>query len=128
MRVAAGARRRPRALRPDAGRGDGLAVGARALKPLTLRAVFEVSRALPEVPVLASGGVSDGIDAVECLLAGAWAVQVGTATLIDPGAPSTVAKGIASYLKEKNLASPGDIRAASPRARPRTTPSTGGRP
>ncbi len=81
-----------------------------ALRPLTLRAVFEVARAMPEVPLVASGGVRTGNDAVECLLAGAWAVQVGTATLIDPDAPVAIAKGVAAYLKDKNLASPADVR------------------
>ncbi|MEX0984081.1 MAG: dihydroorotate dehydrogenase [Actinomycetota bacterium] len=81
-----------------------------ALKPLTLRAVFEVARALPGTPILASGGVRTGVDAVECLLAGAWAVQVGTATLIDPAAPVEVAQQIARYLKSKNVASPSDVR------------------
>jgi dihydroorotate dehydrogenase (NAD+) catalytic subunit len=81
-----------------------------ALRPLTLRAVFEVARAMPEVPLVASGGVRTGADAVECLLAGAWAVQVGTATLINPDAPVAIAKGVAAYLKDKNLASPADVR------------------
>ncbi len=45
------------------------------------------------------------------MLAGAWAVQVGTATLVDPAAPVTVAQGIVRYLKAKGLASPADVRA-----------------
>ena len=44
------------------------------------------------------------------LLAGAWAVQVGTATLIDPSAPVEVARGVSDYLKEKRFASPADLR------------------
>jgi dihydroorotate dehydrogenase (NAD+) catalytic subunit len=67
-------------------------------------------RAVPEVPVVAVGGVRSGEDAVECMLAGAWAVQVGTATLIDPAAPVSIAQGVARYLKAKNLASPADVR------------------
>ena len=82
-----------------------------ALKPLTTRAVFEVSRAMPDVPILAVGGVRNGIDAVELLLAGAWAVQVGTATLIDPSASRRDrARGVSNYLKEKRFASPADLR------------------
>ncbi|MGZ4149111.1 MAG: dihydroorotate dehydrogenase, partial [Actinomycetota bacterium] len=96
-------------LHPELGAVTGWLSGP-ALRPLTLRAVFEVARAMPEVPLIACGGVRTGADAVECLLAGAWAVQVGTATLIDPQAPVTIAKGIASYLKAKNLASPEDAR------------------
>lgn len=99
----------PAKLRPDLGGVTGWLSGP-ALLPLTLRAVFDVARAIPGVPILASGGVRDGDDAVACLLAGAWAVQLGTATLIDPSAPVQVAKGIARYLKAKNLASPADVR------------------
>ena len=81
-----------------------------ALKPVTLRAVFDVAQALPAVPVIASGGVRTGEDAVECLLAGAWAVQVGTATLTDPAAAVTVAQGIVRRLKTAGLASPAELR------------------
>lgn len=97
------------ALRPVLGGVTGRLAGP-VLKPLTLRAVFEVARAVPDVPLIASGGVMDGVDAVECMLAGASAVQVGTAVLIDPAAPVAVAQGIARYLKAKNLASPADVR------------------
>lgn len=96
-------------LRPSLGPVTGWLSGP-ALKPLTLRAVFDVARALPEVPLVAVGGVRSGVDAVEMLLAGAWAVQVGTATLIDPAAAVEVARGVALYLKEKRLASPADLR------------------
>jgi dihydroorotate dehydrogenase (NAD+) catalytic subunit len=98
-------------------------LGGPALKPLTLRAVLELSRALPDVPIMAAGGVRTGLDAVECLLAGASAVQVGTAMLLDPAAPVAIAQDIARYLSEKNLTSPADVRArlrlpvvAAPRA------------
>ena len=75
-----------------------------------MRAVFDVAQALPAVPVIASGGVRTGEDAVECLLAGAWAVQVGTATLTDPAAAVTVAQGIVRRLKTAGLASPAELR------------------
>ncbi len=57
------------------------------------------------------GGIRTGDDAVEAFLAGAWAVQVGTAALIDPAAPVSVAQGVVRYLKAKGLASPADVRA-----------------
>jgi dihydroorotate dehydrogenase (NAD+) catalytic subunit len=82
-----------------------------ALKPLTLRAVFEAARAVPEAPIIAVGGVRSAEDAVEMLLAGASAVQMGTAVLVDPAAPVDIARGIAGYLKAKGLASPEDLRA-----------------
>jgi dihydroorotate dehydrogenase (NAD+) catalytic subunit len=50
-------------------------------------------------------------DAIEMLLAGASAVQVGTAALVDPAAPVEIARGIAAYLKVKGLTSPLDLRA-----------------
>ncbi len=96
-------------LRPTLGPVVGWLSGP-AVKPLTTRAVFEVARAMPDTPIVAVGGVRSGDDAVEMLLAGAWAVQVGTATLIDPSAPVEVARGVSNYLKEKRFASPADLR------------------
>lgn len=81
-----------------------------ALKPLALAAVFQVARAMPEVPVMGVGGISTGQDAVEFLLAGAWAVQVGTAMLVNPAAPVEIARGILDYLRDKGMASPADLR------------------
>lgn len=97
------------ALRPELGPVTGWLSGP-VLKPLTLRAVFDVARALPRLPIVASGGIRSGEDAVEAMLAGAWAVQTGTATLIDPATPVAIAHGIVRYLKAKNLASPADVR------------------
>jgi dihydroorotate dehydrogenase (NAD+) catalytic subunit len=99
----------PERLRPGLGGVTGWLSGP-ALLPMTLRAVFDVSRAVPDTPVIAVGGIRTGEDAVEAFLAGAWAVQVGTATLIDPVAPVSVAQGIVRYLKAKGLATPADVR------------------
>lgn len=99
----------PSRLRPQLGAVTGWLSGP-AIRPLALRAIHEVAQRLPGVPILGSGGVRTGEDAVELLLAGAWAVQVGTATLVDPAAPVTIAQEIASYLRAKGLASPADIR------------------
>ena len=96
-------------LRPGLGGVTGWLSGP-ALLPMTLRSVFDVARAVPDVPVIAVGGIRSGEDAIEAFLAGAWAVQVGTATLIDPSAPVSVAQGIVRYLKAKGLASPVDLR------------------
>jgi dihydroorotate dehydrogenase (NAD+) catalytic subunit len=84
-----------------------------AVKPLTLRAVADVSRALPRMPIVASGGVRTAADAVEALLAGASAVQVGTAVLLDPIAPVTIAHGIAAELQHRGLATPAELRGAA---------------
>jgi dihydroorotate dehydrogenase (NAD+) catalytic subunit len=96
-------------LRPALGGVTGWMSGP-ALKPLTLRAVFEASRAVPDAPILAVGGVRTPDDAVEMLLAGASAVQAGTAVLIDPSAPVEIARGIAGYLRAKGLVSTADLR------------------
>jgi dihydroorotate dehydrogenase (NAD+) catalytic subunit len=96
-------------LRPALGAVTGWLSGP-AIKPMMLRAVFEVARAAPEVPIVAVGGIRSGEDAIEAMLAGAWAVQAGTAVLIDPDAPVGIAQGIVRYLKAKGLASPADIR------------------
>jgi dihydroorotate dehydrogenase (NAD+) catalytic subunit len=96
-------------LRPTLGPVTGWLSGP-ALKPQTLRAVFEVARAMPDVPIIAVGGVRSGRDAVDMLLAGAWAVQVGTATLVDPSAPVEIARGVALFLKEKRFSTPADLR------------------
>jgi dihydroorotate dehydrogenase (NAD+) catalytic subunit len=101
---------RPERLRPGLGGVTGWLSGP-ALLPMTLRAVFDVSRAVPDTPVIAVGGIRTGEDAVEAFLAGAWAVQVGTATLIDPAAPVSVAQGIVRYLRAKGLTTPADVRA-----------------
>jgi dihydroorotate dehydrogenase (NAD+) catalytic subunit len=100
----------PQRLRPGLGGVTGWLSGP-ALLPMTLRAVFEVARVVPDTPLIAVGGIRSGDDAVEAFLAGAWAVQVGTATLIDPAAPVSIAQGIVRYLKAKGLAAPSDLRA-----------------
>jgi dihydroorotate dehydrogenase (NAD+) catalytic subunit len=96
-------------LRPELGAVTGWLSGP-AIRPIALRAIHEVALALPEVPILGSGGVKTGEDAVEMLLAGAWAVQVGTAALVDPTAPVEVAAGITEYLKTKGFGSPEELR------------------
>ena len=62
-----------------------------AIKPITLRMVYQVAKALP-LPILGLGGIASGTDAVEYFLAGATAVQIGTANFHDPRAPSHVLK------------------------------------
>lgn len=86
------------------------ALSGPAIKPIALASVFQVAQALPDLPIMGVGGITTGEDAVEFLLAGAWAVQVGTAMLVNPAAPVEVAQGILRYLKDKGIASPGDLR------------------
>lgn len=101
------------ATRPALGTSAGWLSGP-ALKPMTLRAVAEVHRALPRMPLIASGGIRTADDAVEAMLAGASAVQVGTATLVDPAAPVDIAKGIVAELQRRAIASPADLCGAVP--------------
>jgi dihydroorotate dehydrogenase (NAD+) catalytic subunit len=86
------------------------ALSGPAIKPIALAAVYRVARALPNVPIMGVGGISTGRDAIEFLLAGAWAVQVGTAILLDPSAPIEIAREIVAYLKDKRIASPAELR------------------
>jgi len=69
-------------------RGGGLS--GPAIHPVALRAVHDVHQALPDLPIVGVGGVARGEDAAALLLAGACAVQVGTATFADPRAPLRV--------------------------------------
>jgi dihydroorotate dehydrogenase (NAD+) catalytic subunit len=75
----------PEARRPVLGSSGGGLSGP-AIAPIALRAVHDVSRAHPGVPIIGTGGVSTGVDAVRMLLAGATAVGVGTATFLEPRA------------------------------------------
>ena len=99
----------PQTFRPKLASGTGGLSGP-SLHPIAVRAVYEVTRALPAVPVMGVGGVSTAADAVELLLAGAWAVQVGTALFADPSAAIDVTLGIRSFLEEGDLASTADLR------------------
>jgi dihydroorotate dehydrogenase (NAD+) catalytic subunit len=68
-----------------------------AIHPVAVRVVHDVRRALPGLPIVGTGGVSTGLDAVELLLAGASAVGVGTATFADPRACWRVAEELAQW-------------------------------
>jgi dihydroorotate dehydrogenase (NAD+) catalytic subunit len=74
-----------------------------AIKPIALRLVWEASRAV-KIPVLGMGGIVTPEDAVEFLLAGATAVQVGTASFADPRATERLAKGLESWCKSHDVA------------------------
>jgi dihydroorotate dehydrogenase (NAD+) catalytic subunit len=72
------------------------------LKPVSLRCVYEVSRALPSSPIVGCGGVNSGSDVVEYLLAGASAVAIGTALLADPRAGSRIARELRHELDRRD--------------------------
>jgi len=75
-----------------------------AIKPVALRMVWQVARCI-KIPVIGIGGITTPADALEFLMAGACAVQVGTASLVDPVACSRVLSGIVDFMAENNYQS-----------------------
>ncbi len=90
------------------GAGGGGLSGA-AIHPVAVRAVHDVHAALPDLPIVGVGGVSDGETAAELLLAGASAVQVGTATFADPRAGADVLAGLARWCASAGVHHVGDV-------------------
>jgi len=82
--------------RPLLGGGGG-GVSGPAIHPVAVRTVYDVYSALPDLPIVGVGGVVDGPTAVELLLAGAAAVQVGTASFADPRAVGAVLEGVGQW-------------------------------
>ncbi|MGA9278473.1 MAG: dihydroorotate dehydrogenase [Ilumatobacter sp.] len=100
----------PDTLRPVLGAGGG-GLSGRAIHPVAVRAVHDVHAALPELPIIGVGGVASGWDAVEMLLAGASAVQVGTATFADPRAPLNVQRDLLAWMEDRGIARIADVSA-----------------
>ena len=73
-----------------------------AIKPLALRMVREVYKKV-KIPIIGMGGIMDHKDAVEFMLCGASAVQVGTANFVDPSAMPDIIKGLKSYMSAKGI-------------------------
>lgn len=93
---------------PRLGAGGGGLSGP-PIKPIALRAVWEVSRAYPGVPIIGTGGVVTGEDAAEMLLAGASAVGVGTATFLDPRATLRIVEELAQWCARNHVARVRDL-------------------
>jgi dihydroorotate dehydrogenase (NAD+) catalytic subunit len=89
--------------RPALSRGCGGLSGP-AIRPLAVAKVWEISRAV-RIPVIGSGGICSYRDALEHVLAGASAVQVGTATFVTPGAAESVVAGLERYCAENGISS-----------------------
>jgi len=75
-----------------------------AIKPVALRMVWQVARCV-KLPIIGIGGIMNGRDALEFMLAGASAVQVGTASFLDPGAAQRIANEMEQYLIERKIES-----------------------
>ena len=79
-----------------------------AIKPIVLRQVYQCARAV-RIPVIGCGGISSTEDAVEYMLAGATAVQVGTATFLQPAAMTTIIDGLARFCERRDIARVADL-------------------
>jgi dihydroorotate dehydrogenase (NAD+) catalytic subunit len=79
-----------------------------AIKPVALRMVWQVAKAV-KIPVIGIGGIMSATDALEFLIAGAVAVQVGTANFVNPGATMDIIGGIESFLAQKKITSIAEI-------------------
>lgn len=73
-----------------------------AVKPIALRMVYEVSKAV-DIPVIGLGGISNGKDAIEFMMAGASAIQIGTINFINPMAGKEIVEEMESFLKEQGI-------------------------
>jgi dihydroorotate dehydrogenase (NAD+) catalytic subunit len=97
--------------RPILGTSSGGLSGP-AIRPIAVQMTYQVAQAV-SIPVIGAGGVTNANDALEFLMAGAAAVQVGTATFADPTAPLTVIEGLAAYVRAQGLASIRDVIGAA---------------
>ncbi|HYP13353.1 MAG TPA: dihydroorotate dehydrogenase, partial [Bryobacteraceae bacterium] len=79
-----------------------------AIKPLALRLVYEAAKAV-RIPVVGLGGIASGEDAAEFLVAGATAVEVGTATFWDPTSPIRIARELDKFLREEGISNARDL-------------------
>jgi dihydroorotate dehydrogenase (NAD+) catalytic subunit len=91
----------PRTRKPRLGAGFGGLSGP-AIKPIALRMVVEAARSV-KIPIVGLGGIAHGLDAAEFLIAGASAVQVGTANFWDPAAPVRIAHELDQFLEQEGI-------------------------
>lgn len=93
--------------RPHIGAGFGGLSGP-AIKPIALRMVYEAAQAV-RIPVVGLGGIASGEDAAEFLVAGATAVEVGTATFWNPGSPGRIAGELRQFFRQQEISSVRDL-------------------
>jgi dihydroorotate dehydrogenase (NAD+) catalytic subunit len=92
----------PETGRPALGNGGG-GISGRAIHPVAVRTVFDVHAALPNLPIVGVGGVTSGWEAAELMMAGASAVQVGTATFADPRSCFKIAGELSEWVTRHGL-------------------------
>jgi len=96
-----------RSRKPRLGAGFGGLSGP-AIKPIALRMVYEAARSV-KIPVVGLGGIANGMDAAEFLIAGASAVEVGTVNFWDPSAPLRIARELDQFLEQEGIAHAHDL-------------------
>jgi dihydroorotate dehydrogenase (NAD+) catalytic subunit len=96
-----------RARRARLGAGFGGLSGP-GIKPIALRMVFEAAQAV-KIPVVGLGGIACGLDAAEFMIAGATAVEVGTANFWDPASPARIARELEAFLEQEGVAHAADL-------------------
>lgn len=97
----------PRTRRPRLGAGFGGLSGP-AIKPIALRMVYEAAKSV-SIPIVGLGGIATGLDAAEFLIAGATAVEVGTASFWDPTSPLRIARELDQFLVQEGIARASDL-------------------
>jgi dihydroorotate dehydrogenase (NAD+) catalytic subunit len=80
-----------------------------AIKPVALRMVYQIHRALPDAPISGIGGIASGEDVVEFLLAGATTVQVGTQSFAEPSAAARIQRELTAFLVEEKVGDVGEL-------------------
>ena len=87
---------------PSLGNGGG-GLSGRSVHPIAVRAIYEVAANVPDLPIVGAGGVTSGWEAIELMLAGASAVQVGTASFAEPRAMSRIQREMSSWAKRHGV-------------------------
>jgi len=95
--------------RPKLSTGTGGLSGP-AIRPIAVRCVYQVHRALPHVPIIGMGGIRTTADAVEFILAGATAVAIGTTNFFDPTATEAIARGLGEWCDARGITSLDQLR------------------
>ena len=99
----------PRTFRAKLSTGTGGLSGP-AIKPIAVRCVWQVHRALGHIPIIGMGGIATVDDAIEMILAGATAVAIGTANFYEPAASEQIARGLADFCESRGITSLDEIR------------------
>jgi dihydroorotate dehydrogenase (NAD+) catalytic subunit len=85
-------------------------LSGRAMHPVAVRSVFDCREAHPDLPIVGVGGVASAPDAIELIMAGANAVQIGTATFADPRAMARILDGVREWCRRHGLSTLDEIR------------------